>query len=255
MPFRECCVFNAQRMGAQERAELGCLVLAMRLRIRYLKSEVIQFWVPDAGPSVELLAEGHAMKLRLLADGGRKPPFRRSRLTRAALEEWDRYWFEQFVPRYRRELHGQPSCRVVTYSPEREEVTHQLSPVDYLLRLEAQCEASGRPVTLMCCEPAGEECHRHILLADVLALQSISSALTRADTVRVKVSARGELIEGVRVDLAQARVVLDALPYARPGNRCLYATEVGNVEQVRALLMQPGVECVECMPVLLLSAL
>jgi hypothetical protein len=255
MSLREACIFDVQRMKEGERSPLGCLVLAMRKRMRFLDPLCVHIWMPDAGPSVELLAEVHAMKKRLLAASGKREEssFRRARLAPASLAEWDRYWFERVAPAYRRELHGRQACRVVVYGEHRTDEVIPQSPVDYLLTLEGQAGGhprAGEGVTLMCCEPNRpyqEECHRRLLLADLLALQAVRSGMARGEAVRMKVRVWGEIGEGDRRMIEEGGCSLEPTPYQRLGSTCLYAAAVSSDEQTQALLLLPCLQSLEPM--------
>jgi hypothetical protein len=259
MPIREACVFAVQRLTEDDRADFGCLVLAMRKRMQYLKSEVIHVWVPDAGPSEQLLGAVQETKKRLMAAStqAKKVSFRRACLTWESLNEWEQFWFAEFAPQYRRELHGRETCRVVTYGPgkERTDHTYPLSPIDYILSLEQQQAASGNGiVTLMCCEPnqpEKEECHRHILLADILTIQSIRLSLSHADHVRLKVRVRGELPVSICQTLVAGGIDIKEKPYSCLGETCLYAVTVHTEDQARNLFAIPLLETVEPMPIIM----
>jgi hypothetical protein len=254
MPLHEACIFEVQRLAEAERATLGRLVLAMRRRMRFLDPSCIHIWVPDAGPSEELLAEARAAKFRALEASGKKPEssFRRSRLAPQALEDWERYWWERFAPAYRRELHSRQSCRAVVYGASREDRVHPMSPADYLLSLDARGDGA---VTLMCCEPNlphPEECHRRLLLADLLALQAVRGA--QGQPVRLKVRMRREIVREDQEQLRASGVELEPIPYQRLGPGCLlYAAVVREEPQLRALLLLPGLESLEPMPRLALA--
>ena len=257
MPIHEACVFTVQRLTEHERASLGCLILAMRKRMRYLKSEIIQIWLPDAGPSEQLLSTVQETKKRLLADSTRakSASFRRARLTDECLAEWEQFWFSEFAPQYRCELHGRKTCRVVAYGPgkKRSDTIYPLSPIDYILSLEHGASGNGT-VTLMCCEPSQpekEECHRHILLADILAIQSIRQSLSQSDHALLKVRVRGELPASIFQALTMEGIDMKEKPYSRLGGNCLYAATVHTEGQAHKLFSIPLLETVEQMPIII----
>jgi uncharacterized protein YeaO (DUF488 family) len=98
------------------------------------KHSSLNVWLPDAGPSVELLSAYN--------DG---------------LVKWD-----EFETCYRQEQESLTYCRVVTYSSERmvSDAWVPLSPMQLLRDLEQQ----HGTVTVMCRERAGEHCHRYIVV-------------------------------------------------------------------------------------------
>src|SRR5712691_8295279 len=121
MPLHERSISATQHMSAEERAGFGCLILGTRKWVRAVRQNTIHIWLPDLAPSVSLLEAVHLKRKDLLACSGSSDPFLRKCLTPEALQEWERYWFDDFAPRYRQELHSRLNCRVVTYSGKRTE--------------------------------------------------------------------------------------------------------------------------------------
>jgi uncharacterized protein YeaO (DUF488 family) len=136
----EASVYAAKKMSPEAQQSLGLRVLIMRRWPRGIARQAVNVWVPDAGPSVELLSAYN--------DGS---------------VEWD-----EFEVRYRQEQEVSASCRVVTYAGENivSDTREQLSPMQVLRALERQ----HGTVTVMCRERAGEHCHRYIVAQDFMAV-------------------------------------------------------------------------------------
>lgn len=132
----EASVYAVKGMTSEAQHSLGLRVLIMRRWPRGIARQTVNVWLPDAGPSVELLDA---------YNGG--------------LVQWD-----EFETRYHREQEALSSCRVVRYEGEGivGDAREQLSPMQMLRELERQ----HGTVTVMCREQAGEHCHRHIVVRD-----------------------------------------------------------------------------------------
>jgi len=136
MPFGEASVYAVKRMASADRRALGLRVLVMRLWPRGILKSEIDLWIPDAGPSPDLL-----MASKII--------------------HWD-----VFATRFLAEQERLTSCRVVTYKAGHTISDDQRaqSPVEFLRHLENQYGT----ITLMCWEGKGKPCHRHILLTRLL---------------------------------------------------------------------------------------
>jgi uncharacterized protein YeaO (DUF488 family) len=132
----EASVYAVKKMTPEAQQSLGLRVLIMRRWPRGIARQTVNVWLPDAGPSVELLSAYN--------DG---------------CVEWD-----EFEARYRQEQEALTSCRVVTYAGESivSDTCEQLPPMQVLRALERQYGT----VTVMCREPEGQHCHRHIVVQD-----------------------------------------------------------------------------------------
>lgn len=123
--IRECRVADVAQAKGQR-------VLIMRRWPRGLKRTSVDVWVPDLGPSAELLKE-----------------------YRDGLLDW-----QQFETRYKWEQADRRECRIVRYvGQEKADVIMYTSPLQVLRKIE---EAHG-DVTVMCWENC-ERCHRYTLL-------------------------------------------------------------------------------------------
>lgn len=155
----EASVYAVKRMPSDAQQSLGLRVLIMRHWPRGIARQTVNVWLPDAGPSVDLLDAYN--------DG---------------LVKWD-----EFEARYRQEQESLTYCRVVTYASDRmvSDAWVPLSPMQLLRDLEQQ----HGTVTVMCRERAGEHCHRHIVVRDYnLVLAGGNDALT-VSTLRLRAHA------------------------------------------------------------------
>jgi uncharacterized protein YeaO (DUF488 family) len=132
----EASVYAVKKMSEEAQQSLGLRVLIMRRWPRGIARQTVNVWLPDAGPSAELLTA---------YNGG--------------MVKWD-----EFEARYHQEQESLTCCRVVTYAGERivSDAWMPLSPMQMLRDLERQ----HGTVTVMCRERAGEHCHRHIVVRD-----------------------------------------------------------------------------------------
>lgn len=134
-PLQEASIFDVRAMSEAERSSLGYLVLVMRKWPRGFSWEALdlQLWLPDAGPSPELLNAYHSKQI-----------------------DW-----EEFAQRYRDEqLDNWRRTGYYTVGKGDEgRRTSQISPLQHLDELRSQ---HGR-VTVLCHERSGH-CHRSILV-------------------------------------------------------------------------------------------
>jgi uncharacterized protein YeaO (DUF488 family) len=137
--INEASVYAVKKMSPEAQQSLGLRVLIMRRWPRGIARQTVNVWLPDAGPSVELLSAYN--------DG---------------LVLWD-----EFETRYRQEQESltycRTYCRMVTYAGKRivSDAWVPLSPMQVLRDLEQQYGT----VTVMCRERVGEHCHRHIVIS------------------------------------------------------------------------------------------
>lgn len=139
MAIKEARIYDVKKMPDQ--SVYGLRVLTMRKWPQGFSRKHVDVWLPDAGPSVELLSA-----------------YRNNPLS------WS---WAQFAKNYEYEQKHQQTCRIVRYvNGERvsdEPVSR--SPLNVLRELE---EAFGT-VTVMCWEDTKDQdvkmCHRHLLVA------------------------------------------------------------------------------------------
>ncbi len=135
LPLEQASVFDVRGMSESERTELGHLVLVMRRWPQGISWEALglDLWLPDAGPSKELLKAYQTSQI-----------------------DW-----EEFARRYRAEQLG--NWRQAGYykvgKGEEGRRESQVSPLHHLHELREQY----RVVTVLCHERQGN-CHRHILV-------------------------------------------------------------------------------------------
>jgi uncharacterized protein YeaO (DUF488 family) len=130
--IREACTTDVRQMARDEQTQLGTRVLVMRRWPRGLSRHDVDVWLPDAGPSLDLLQRYRAKEI-----------------------DWS-----QFEQEYRREQCEQKTCRVVWYSDgERtSDETVAFSPLKTLSKWSL-----ARNIAVMCWENH-EQCHRYIIL-------------------------------------------------------------------------------------------
>jgi uncharacterized protein YeaO (DUF488 family) len=133
-PLGQASIFDVRAMSEAERASLGYLVLVMRRWPQGFSWEALdlQLWLPDAGPSPELLKAYQAKQI-----------------------DW-----EEFAQRYRVEQIGNWR-RAGYYKVGKGDVGRresQMSPLQHLDELRRQYGL----VTVLCHERKGH-CHRYVL--------------------------------------------------------------------------------------------
>jgi Protein of unknown function, DUF488 len=134
-PLQEASIFDVRAMSEVERSSLGYLVLVMRKWPRGFSWETLglQLWLPDAGPSPNLLKDYHAKQI-----------------------DW-----EEFAHRYRDEQLG--NWRLAGYykvgKGDEGGHTSLMSPLQHLDELRRQYGL----VTVLCHERSGP-CHRYVLV-------------------------------------------------------------------------------------------
>jgi uncharacterized protein YeaO (DUF488 family) len=135
MTFAQASVSALRKLPpVQQQATYGLRVLTTRFWLRLARKRDIDIWIPDAGPSRELLV---AIRAGQLTDA-------------------------EFLARYEEEQHQATHCRVVCYVAGDRVATRSLScsPLAYLSQLGKRY---GR-VTVLCLEAEPLLCHRHRLL-------------------------------------------------------------------------------------------
>jgi uncharacterized protein YeaO (DUF488 family) len=132
--FSEISVFEVRRLSPQAHEALGLRILVMRRWPQGITKDLVDCWLPDAGPSLTLLR---------------------------ALRDKEISW-SVFAAHYEMEQKQLQACKMVTYKQGKkfEEHFHH-SPLRQLQILE-QIYPQGR---IMCWEKEGLPCHRHLLLA------------------------------------------------------------------------------------------
>lgn len=131
----EASVYTVKAMSEEQQSALGLRVLIMRRWPRGIPRTSVDVWLPDAGPSHELLDAYNQ-----------------------GLITW-----ETFEERYLREQEQASSCRAVFYAGNKiitDVKDIPISPLEQLYNFTLRYET----VTVMCKEKAGEHCHRHIVL-------------------------------------------------------------------------------------------
>lgn len=123
-----------RRPPEQQMALFGIRVLVTRRWLRGVSKSDVDMWLPDAGPSVQLLADYRASEIA----------------------------GDEFLVRYEQEQLQQQQCRIVRYEGGERvaDTVEQLSPLAWLKLLE---ERHGI-IAVLCWEPETELCHRHRLL-------------------------------------------------------------------------------------------
>ncbi|SRR6266700_7003330 len=131
--FKEASVYALKRFSAQERTAYGLRVLTMRSWPHGITKYDVDLWIPSAAPFAELLT-AH----------------------RAGTVTW-----HDFTVLYRVDQVMAMKCRVLFYQGQERPVvqTYEHRALDHLRELEREHEV----VTLLCWEPAGKPCHRHLL--------------------------------------------------------------------------------------------
>jgi uncharacterized protein YeaO (DUF488 family) len=132
--INEASVYAVKKMSLEEIQPLGLRVLIMRRWPQGIAWSMIDVWIPDLGPSATLL-----------------------RAYNAGLVDWS-----TFETRYREEQDQATMC--VARFREGGQKILSLSPMQLLRNLEQQ----HGTVTVMCRERAGEHCHRHIVVFDLV---------------------------------------------------------------------------------------
>jgi len=135
MSFVQASIFALKKLPpAEQQATYGLRVLTTRFWLRAAGKRDIDIWMPDAGPSRDLLA---AMRAGQLSDA-------------------------EFLTRYEEEQRQATHCHIVCYVAGERVATRTLScsPLAYLLQLGKRY---GR-VTILCWEAEPLLCHRHRLL-------------------------------------------------------------------------------------------
>jgi uncharacterized protein YeaO (DUF488 family) len=134
MPIQEARIYDTRVLSvARQREKYGLRVLTTRKWLQGISKRDIDIWLPDAGPSLQLLEAWRKQEI---------------------------IW-NLFVAVYEQEQRACKQCRPVHYvdGAKVSPVGHVLySPVRYLARL-----ASEQVVTVMCWEQ-GEQCHRHTMV-------------------------------------------------------------------------------------------
>lgn len=138
--IREACTTDVRKMASDAQAMLGTRILVMRRWPRGLSKHDVDVWLPDAGPSLDLLKRYRAKEI-----------------------DWS-----QFEQEYRREQEAQKLCRVVQYA-NGDRVSDEIVNTSPLKTLHKWCLT--RDIAVMCWENH-TQCHRYILLA---MLQEVSS--------------------------------------------------------------------------------
>lgn len=135
LPLEQASVFDVRCMSESERTELGHLVLVMRRWPQGISWEALglDVWLPDAGPSKELLKAYQTSQI-----------------------DW-----EEFARRYRSEQFSNWR-RAGYYKVGKGEEGRRESQVSPLLHLREMRKHYGL-VTVLCHERQGN-CHRHILV-------------------------------------------------------------------------------------------
>ncbi len=127
----EASIYTLKKLSSEDLRSYGVRVLTMRRWPRGIAHKDLDFWLPSAGPSMELLVALHTKVLM-----------------------WDR-----FLARYLEEQEQQESCRVVSYEQNlSHSETYTCRSLDYLARLENE----RGTVTVLCWEQ-DERCHRFTL--------------------------------------------------------------------------------------------
>ena len=133
-PLQQASIFDVRAMSEAERVSLGYLVLVMRRWPQGFSWEALglQLWLPDAGPSPELLKAYQAKQIG----------------------------WEEFAQRYRVEQLGNWRRAGYYKVGKGEEGRHasQMSPLQHLDELRRQYGL----VTILCHERKGS-CHRYVL--------------------------------------------------------------------------------------------
>ena len=134
-PLQEASIFNVRAMTEAERFNLGYLVLVMRRWPQGFSWEALglKLWLPDAGPSPELLKTSHSKQI-----------------------DW-----EEFAHRYRDEQLGdwQRAGYYKVGKGDEGRRTSLMSPIQHLHELRKQYKL----VTVLCHERSGH-CHRYELV-------------------------------------------------------------------------------------------
>ncbi len=130
--IREASIYTLKKLPEDKRKEYGLRVLTTRRWLRGVSKNDVDIWLPEAGPSLELLfAWRHKQVV---------------------------HWSD-FVERYEAEQRACTYCKPVLYSPgKREQKSFSVSPVSYLAWL-----ASTQVVTVLCWEQ-DDKCHRYELV-------------------------------------------------------------------------------------------
>lgn len=129
--IREASIYDLKKVSPAERSAYGLCILTMRRWPRGLGWNDIDFWMPSAGPSEELLAAWQT-----------------------ALLSW-----ETFVEQYRQEQLNQYAFLVRSASEKRSEQIISLGrSIEHLRRLERNGTIT------VCCWERSEQCHRFTLV-------------------------------------------------------------------------------------------
>lgn len=133
-PLQQASVYDVAHMNTDEMAALGCRVLVMRVWPRGVSWNLVDLWLPDAGPSLPLLQayQGSEIDWDTFAQG-----YRREQL------------FEWRHAGYYKVGKGKAGLRTST-----------LAPLRHLRALRELHPA----VTVMCHERPPDPCHRHVLV-------------------------------------------------------------------------------------------
>jgi len=130
--IREVSIYALKKMSAEEQSAYGVRILTMRHWPRGIRWRDITFWMPNAGPSEELLAAWQA----------------------------DLITWEAFLAQYRLEQQQQFAFTARSASDRHTEKLTQVGrSIDYLRQLE---ECYG--VITVCCWEQDERCHRFALV-------------------------------------------------------------------------------------------
>ena len=132
--FRQQRIYTLRKLSKEAQRAYGLRILVTRHWLRGIKACEIDFWLPDAGPSLLLLAA-----------------YRSGEVSE-----------QEFLAWYEIEQRGSSTCRVVQYKEGKRtpDLCFLVSPIVYLRQLE---ENYGT-VTLLCWEEEPDLCHRHHLL-------------------------------------------------------------------------------------------
>ncbi len=147
--IREASIYTLKKLSSEDLRSYGVRVLTMRRWPRGIAHKDLDFWLPSAGPSMELLVALHTKVLT-----------------------WD-----QFLARYLEEQEQQESCRVVSYERDMSHSeTYACRSLDYLAHLVQEREI----VTLLCWEQ-DEHCHRFALAQRLARLIMDGSSIQQGD--------------------------------------------------------------------------